>query len=397
MEHDQEVSIMEKKTYALYSKDEFMRIYEDVTSDKKLLAVLVEMQTRLGIHEQKAWENASQLVGEVVQFEAAKDRMLEEPEDVIDGFLRTSQSLKGYDRKVVLHQLDFGLGLYTDQALLDQLKEGVSPDALFRRYYAAHGEDPELTEAVLEERIRQRMAGFHLSPKVLKNMIRKLEKTDNVMLTAAALGEDNLRIKCIAAMDLHLRSDQEIALSDAAMIACSHAEVEAVADAVSRGQMASETAFRILIAVCLTALVLSLFSMIGASLVPGMVETVIGDSAWSALNGAYGFASLSSGQTLMEAGVRAGGMVLKERALNMGLALAAGGLFSSLLLNPISDWIGKLTAGKNFLYGGGSFVADGLERIAQFLGLSQKDDELKQDDAADIQQEILEDPQVITF
>ena len=80
MEHDKEVSIMEKKTYALYSKDEFMRIYEDVTSDKKLLAVLVEMQTRLGIHEQKAWENASQLVGEVVQFEATKDRMLEEPE-----------------------------------------------------------------------------------------------------------------------------------------------------------------------------------------------------------------------------------------------------------------------------------------------------------------------------
>ena len=128
MEHDKEVSIMEKKTYALYSKDEFMRIYEDVTSDKKLLAVLVEMQTRLGIHEQKAWENASQLVGEVVQFEATKDRMLEEPEEVIDGFLRTSQSLKGYDRKVVLHQLDFGLGLYSDQALLDQLKEGVSPD-----------------------------------------------------------------------------------------------------------------------------------------------------------------------------------------------------------------------------------------------------------------------------
>ena len=387
---------MEKKTYALYSKDEFMRIYEDVTSDKKLLAVLVEMQTRLGIHEQKAWENASQLVGEVVQFEAAKDRMLEEPEEVIDGFLRTSQSLKGYDRKVVLHQLDFGLGLYTDQALLDQLKEGVSPDELFRRYYAAHGEDPELTEEVLEDRIRQRMAGFHLSPKVLKKMIRKLEKTDNVMLTAAALGEDNLRIKCIAAMDLHLRSGQEIALSDAAMIACSHAEVEAVADAVSRGQMASETAFRILTAVCLTALVLSLFSMIGASLVPGVVETVIGDSAWSALNGAYGFASLSSGQTLMEAGVRAGGMVLKERALNMGLALAAGGLFSSLLLNPLSDWIGKLTAGKNFLYGGGSFVADGLERIAQFLGLSRKDDERQQEDA-DIQQEILEDPQVITF
>ena len=57
---------MRKNEYVLYSKQEFMEIYREISSDKGLLTALVDMQTKAGINERKAYETANELIGEVV-------------------------------------------------------------------------------------------------------------------------------------------------------------------------------------------------------------------------------------------------------------------------------------------------------------------------------------------
>lgn len=355
---------MQSKEYTAYSKEEFLKIYRDATCDKGLLTVLVEMQTQTGVNEQKAYEVANALIGQVARFECTKDRMLEEPEAVINDFFKTARKLQGYDRKVVLHQIDFGLGLYLDSALLEQMKEGATADTLFRTYYSAYGEDPALTEAVLEDRIRKKMAGFALSPEVLRAMAKKLEKSDHVMLTCAALGEDNLRIKCIAAMEQYLSSQGTMTIAGAANAACIRVEAEGVTDAVSRGRLAAETAGKILLAVSLTAFVVGMLSIFSVHLIPGAVETIMANSGWSVLNSAFGFAALSDGITLMELGVGTGAVVLKKQLIDMGALLLFGSMGGTMLSDRIAAWIGRIAAKRQYFNRSSAEVMEGLNIMA---------------------------------
>ena len=96
---------MRKNEYVLYSKQEFMEIYREISSDKGLLTALVDMQTKAGINERKAYETANELIGEVARFECTKELVQEETTAVLDDFLKCARNLQGYDRKVILHQM----------------------------------------------------------------------------------------------------------------------------------------------------------------------------------------------------------------------------------------------------------------------------------------------------
>ncbi len=357
--------MMRKKEYTMYTKAQFMQIYRDMASDKSLLTALVEMQTRNSTSEQKAFEVASALIGEVAKFEYTKDMMMDAPMDVIDDFLRSAKNLHGYDRKVLLHELNFGLGLYQDPELLEQMKEGATADQLFRAYYATYGEEPALTEEVLETSIRQKLAQFRVSPTVMRTMAKKLEKSKNIMFTSAELGKESQRFKCIVAMDQYLHNENVTTMADAVNIACTHMEVEAVADAVSRGQLATRTAFRIILALGLTALVLGGLATLSIHLAPSAVNAIVGDSTWRVLNSAFGFATTPDGLTFLELGAGTGAVVLKKNLKTMGLRLITGGVGVASLSNYAAKLVGKLIAKGRFLYGRDSTaVVNGFNRLA---------------------------------
>lgn len=356
---------MSKNEYVLYSKQEFMEIYREISSDQGLLTVLVEMQTKTGVNELKAYETASILLSEVARFECTKEMVQEETTAVIDDFLQGARNLQDYDRKIVLHQMDFGLGLYSDPAMLERIKEGATADGLFQAYYAAHGEDPTLTEAVLEARIRQKMERFRLSPGALRILAGKLGKSREVLATAAALGEHHLRFRCVAAMDLYLRTPDTVSVADAVTLASTHAEVEAVADAVARGQLAADTAAKIIAVVCLTAVVLGGLSLLSVHLIPGALGAAMGSSSWGLLNSAFGYAVLPNGLTLMELGAGTGAAVLQQSLVNTGLGLFFSGLGVALFSDRLAAILGKFCAKSNFLHRDHSpAVADGLNTLA---------------------------------
>ena len=372
---------MRKNEYVLYSKQEFMEIYREISSDKGLLTALVDMQTKAGINERKAYETANELIGEVARFECTKELVQEETTAVLDDFLKCARNLQGYDRKVILHQMAFGLELYSDPAMLDKIKEGSTPDELFRAYYAAHGEDPALTEEVLEKNIRRKMEQFRLSPGALRTIAWKLGQSQEVLATAAALGEHHLRFQCVAAMDLYLRT----------------ADTISVADAVARGQMAAETASKIIITVCLTALILGGMVILSTHFIPGAVGTIIGNSSWGLLNSELGYAALSDGLTFMELGVGAGAAVLKESLVSTGMNLLFTGLGVGIFSDRIAAALGNICAKSNFLHRDYSpAVADGLNTLADRAEAGQTSASDREDQTAHAET-ALENPQTVVF
>lgn len=388
---------MRKNEYVLYSKQEFMEIYREISSDKGLLTALVDMQTKAGINERKAYETANELIGEVARFECTKELVQEETTAVLDDFLKCARNLQGYDRKVILHQMAFGLELYSDPAMLDKIKEGSTPDELFRAYYAAHGEDPALTEEVLEKNIRRKMEQFRLSPGALRTIAWKLGQSQEVLATAAALGEHHLRFQCVAAMDLYLRTADTISVADAVILSSTHADVEAAADAVARGQMAAETASKIIIAVCLTALILGGMVILSTHFIPGAVGTIIGNSSWGLLNSELGYAALSDGLTFMELGVGAGAAVLKESLVSTGMNLLFTGLGVGIFSDRIAAVLGNICAKSNFLHRDYSpAVADSLNTLADRAEAGQTSASDREDQTAHAET-ALENPQTVVF
>lgn len=388
---------MRKNEYVLYSKQEFMEIYREISSDKGLLTALVDMQTKAGINERKAYETANELIGEVARFECTKELVQEETTAVLDDFLKCARNLQGYDRKVILHQMAFGLELYSDPAMLDKIKEGATPDELFRAYYAAHGEDPALTEEVLEKNIRRKMEQFRLSPGALRTIAGKLGKSREVLATAAALGEHHLRFRCVAAMDLYLRTADTISVADAVSLSCTHADVEAAADAVARGEMAAETAAKIIAAVCLTALILGGLTILSTHFIPGAVSTIMGNPSWSLLNSELGYAVLPNGLTFMELGVGKGAVVLEEILAKMGTSLFFTGLGMAFFSDRIAAVLGRICAKSNFLHRDYTpAVADGLNTLADRaeagqISASAREEQTARDETA------LENPQTVVF
>lgn len=312
-----------KNEYRLFDKTDFGKIYNKMTENSGLIAALVQMQTDMGINERKAYETADDLSHRVAVFVGCESLLREDTEEVLDDFLAYSEKLQGYDRKLLLHQLSFGLHLYQDADLIERLKEGSTIDELFREYYAVYGEDPAYSEDFLATQIRREASAFCISPKVMKAIAKKLEKSDNLVAASAALSEEGNRFKCIVAMNLYLNNQDTMSIDDAVSTACTDIEVEAVADAVARGQMTADTAHKILTALCITTVLAALITLTG--------------------------------------GLFAHDMKLLELSRNLFLGIGV----VAIVENAIAGVVGKLGSRYHFYYSKGTHsAADDLEYLA---------------------------------
>ena len=116
------------------------------------------------------------------------------------------------------------------------MKEGKSRSDLFAQYYDAAQQDETVTEETLTADIRQQLLSLAASPEIMTAIVHKLEGTNGMLPNAAAVSADGQRFQCILAMQLYLSNRGDgMTTTEAAAMACSAVEVQAIADAAGRG------------------------------------------------------------------------------------------------------------------------------------------------------------------
>lgn len=381
-----------KNKYSLFDKTDFGKIYKKMTANTGLITSLVQMQTDVGVNEHKAYETADYLIHRVALFEGCESLLCEDAEDVLDNFLTHSEKLQGYDRKLLLHQLYFGLHLYQDTDLMEQLREGATVDELFRDYYAVYGEDPGHCESFLERYIRREAGAFRVSPEVMKAMVKKLEKSDNLVAASAAMSEEGNCFKCIVAMNLYLNNQDTMSIDDAVSTACTDIEVEAVADAVARGQMAADAAHKILTALCIATILVALITLVGGIFAPQAMSLIISNADWLAMNAQAAAWEGMANMQLAEMAVTTGGSVLKSglMGLSFNLFLCCGA--ASIAEDDIARFVGNLASRFHFYYSKNTHsAANDMETLAEIFAQTYAAENVARDAAEWAPEEELEE------
>ena len=268
-----------KTEFTMFNKESFAALYRELREDEGLMTTLAHMQVERGIPERKAFENANDMIRLVAERENLEDMLSEDAKATLDKFLHESNKMGSYDRKVLLHQLYFGLKLYQDPELVDQLQEGVSMEKLFHDYYTRWGEDPSITEEMLEEQVNALIANHHISPQAMRVIARRLKRNANTLATSAVLGEQGQRFKCVAAMELYLRNQDTLTMEEAVNAACTSVQTEAVADAVSSGQIADDRAMKILLTIFAASLLASIILPFIIPMAANAMDSLAQDSA----------------------------------------------------------------------------------------------------------------------
>ncbi len=354
-----------KNEYELFDKTDFGKIYRKMTADCGLMTAIVQMESDEGINEQKAYELADELIHKMALHQGIENYVREDPENAMDDYLTGSKQLQGYDRKLLLHQLNFGLHLYQDADLIERLKEGSTIDELFREYYDNYGDDPAYSEDRLADEIRLQVSTFRIPPKAIKAIAKKLEKSDDLVADSAALSEEGLRFKCIVAMNLYLNNRETMSIDDAVSTACTDIEIEAVADAVARGQMATDTAHKILTALFIATVLFSLTAWVGGIFISQGVGVIP-----KMLTIPYAELPLDMAKTAVSALAAS----WKEISLNLFM----GGGVIALTTDVIADAVGKLASKYHFYYSKNTHSAANdmselSERFAQMYAAQDKE------------------------
>jgi len=160
----------------LFTDGDFEAMYLRLRNEDGMMAVLSRMQASHGIHERKAYENADAMIRLVAAHENAANMLSDDAMAVLDAFLNESAFMGGYTRKVFLHQMYFGLKMYQDEALIEKIKEGAAESVLFHEYYTRCGEDPSITEAMLEAEVRKMMGNYRVSPEAMRYIVKQMEQ-----------------------------------------------------------------------------------------------------------------------------------------------------------------------------------------------------------------------------
>ena len=327
-------------TMNLYQNESFATLYRNVSSDQGMMQVMCQMQTKYGIHEHKALANADEMVHLVVMRQNFNNLLSEDAEGVLEEFLKASHRMGGYERKVLLHQLYFGLKMYQHPEMLQELSEGTSKEKLFRNYYAKCGEDPSITCDVLEYEIRRLMGDYHISADMMRVVAKKLEKGQDMLATAAALGENGLRFQCITAMDLYLRNQDTMTMAEAANVACTHVGLEAAADASGCGMLSRKRTQKLLMAVALGGILFGLAMWFFAPQIMTIGKAVVANPGWIAANQATKVAAIK--------GVATGAKTVHKAVMVAKDGLLLGSLCIAAISDKAAEWMGRVAAERTF-------------------------------------------------
>lgn len=317
----------------LFTKGDFNELYSNLRSEESLMAVLSRMQVPYGVQARKAYENADAMIRLVAAHENAANMLSDDALEVLNAFLMNSERMGGYDQKVLLHQLYFGLKIYQDEELVEKVKEGAAESDLFREYYMRWGEDPSITGPMLREEIRRMMGNYRISPEAMRHIVKQMEKSKDLRATATALGEEGMEFKAIVAMDLYLRNKDTMSMEEAAHIACTNVELQAVADGVSCGQITEERAKKILAVICVLCILIGIALAFQVPQIAAMANTVLPHAAVSQ-EAAYTYEALR---------------ILKHKTILAREGFLFGIFAYEIIGDKVAEWVGQLAAKRAFV------------------------------------------------
>ena len=314
----------------------FEQMYLRLRNDDGMMTVMSRMQVAYGIHERKACENAETMIRLVAAHENTANMLSEDALEVLDAFLTDSAFMSGYDRKIMLHQLYFGLKTYQDEELIEKIKEGASARDLFHEYYTRCGEDSTITEAMLEAEVRKMMGNYRISSKAMRHIVKQMERNQTLRATAAELGEEGMRFKAIVAMDLYLRNQDTLTMEEAVQIACTNVEYQAMSDGLSQGLITEEQARQILAVIMLLCILAAIAMAFYAPYLNEGLEYLCTEFAAGRL-------PLLSPQRLAEA------KIARDRAIVAKEVLAYSGFGIAIVSEKVAVWMGKVAAKRTFV------------------------------------------------
>lgn len=226
----------------MIEKSRYFTIFQQMGSmdDGNPMDTLIKLQMKKGIDEKTAQANALHCMSAVAGREALFAQV---SEDAMGPMNRLFEKLAEKDpgqRLEALRRIHFGLT--ADPA--DGPRSTDEIETLYRQYAAGH----PLTAEELEDEIRQALGQYRISPAAMRVLARKLKNSEGSAATAMALGESGRNLKCLMTMELWLDSNGTMTMEEAANNACTSADYQAVADAVSKGYMA-RSAVRVLLVV----------------------------------------------------------------------------------------------------------------------------------------------------
>lgn len=383
------------RTFPHQIYDQMIRAGEE----QGLVGTLVEMQVSRGMDPVVARQTAQVCIAAVASCEGIRDAVSDDAMAVFDQFLADLKARMGDQQLLFLHKLYFGLTAHEDPDLIAQLEEGLSADDLFWRYYDRQTHrQPPFSAAEMEDRVRQALGRFSLSPQVMKALTRKMESTGAYLATAAALSEQGANYKCIVAMDLYLNHADSMTLHEAANLACAGVQSQAVADAVARGFMTRDLARKILIAAAVAAVVIGVGILLyhaGAAMAAAKTAAAMAEAANASYvlevpsvfaefatattaSGAPGMAFTAVGTETVGSWAAA----LRQKALIgqvIGAVVAASGAVIAVLSDRAATLIGRFSV---MLHRDAAVLADGLNDIAGSAVQPQTILEEEQEEAA---------------
>ena len=239
---------------------------------------------------------------------------------------------------------------------MERVKEGATESQLFREYFTRWGEDPSVTDQMLESDIREMMSRYHISPKAMKAIASRMEKNQDMLASASALGQDGQRFKCIVAMDLYLRGNGTMTMDEAVSTACTNVELGAVADAVSRGRITEERAKKIIAVVAICCILFSILMAMFAPQILTAAAHILVNPAWVAAN--------SAAPQIAAQGVATAAAVAKTGVMSAQNGLMLGGIAIAAVKNTAAQWMGRLVANRTFVRASAADAAAAMDAMA---------------------------------
>ena len=207
-------------------------------------SALADIAAGYNMYGGKAIQLADEVIKQVRKYE---ERYIAVQEDTCKAMRPFFRSLDGYPpqkRVQILDDLVFTLDLLSDEVLLEQAEqEGF--EKVFRQEDTPVIYDDSLdNEMFLKDRLLEQMEKRNLSAHGLRDVAKKL-KTSPSAAELYEWGLENFRLKCAAAMHLHLRNRMFVSISDAVSFACRDAYMKEAADAVHYGHAMEQSVQRI--------------------------------------------------------------------------------------------------------------------------------------------------------
>ncbi|MBQ8028995.1 MAG: hypothetical protein IJ262_06280 [Clostridia bacterium] len=231
------------KFSSLFSSETYKKFYNSVTSDEDLFETLKAMPAEYEMEVEDAEALAKEFMDTTASYEYIRDCALDENAmAAIEDCVGTLSRNTPFTKTEILHRMNCGLGLTADREKLESLNES-SLKEIFENYVKTESKK-DTSEEELMKSIFEKLSHSPLSSNHLRDYAKRLNETGDPLYSSVALGKNGYKFRCVAAMDLYLKSEN-LSVEEAVCRAATQVDIQAVASAVRHGEVCQKYADRL--------------------------------------------------------------------------------------------------------------------------------------------------------